>query len=345
MNKIGSGSKSQFQYGGTVILTRHPEVHGARPGVPEYRLDLLAVGELLVDFISDRPVSSLSEGRGFSPTVGGQAANVVQNVARLGGRSALAARVGRDGFGDLCRQTLTRAGVSTELLIDGEEPTTLAIVARSAATPDFIIYRGADRHLREGDIPAEWLSSARAVHASSFALSHEPSRSAVLAALAGARKAGALVSLDPTYHPRVWGYGIDPLSVLADAYQHVDVTKPSMDDCHRLFGPGDSPEGYARRFLALGPRLVVITLGPDGALMATAGGRILRFAAREVAVADVTGAGDSFWAGFLMALLDGLPDESAVRAGVEVAQIKVQQVGPLAESIDRTALYRHLGLV
>lgn len=318
---------------------------GTGSNSPSHPLDLLCIGELLIDSISRDQVDSLGAARQFGVFVGGQAANVAQNVSLLGGRSAVVARVGADGFGVVCRQHLESSGVDTAFLItDAEAPTTFCVVARSVGTPDFIIYRGADSRLQAGDLPAEALQKARAVHASAFALSREPARSAVIAALSAAKAAGALVSLDPTYHPKVWGVGEDPLPVLAEAYRYVDVTKPSLDDCHRLFGPGETPEAYARRFLDLGPRLVVLTLGAGGALMATADGVLQRFPGREIQVADVTGAGDAFWAGLLMGLLDGLSDAAAVSAGMEVAQIKIRQVGPLTTALDRRALYRQVGL-
>lgn len=307
--------------------------------------DLIAVGELLIDLISEESMASIGDARLFKRHVGGEAANVAHNVARLGGRSALVARLGDDGFATRCRRAMAEAGVDTRYLItDPTAPTTLSVIARNTGTPDFAVYRGADRNLRVVDLPLEAIMSARAVHASSFVLSHEPGRSAVLEALRLAKGAGALVSLDPTYHPKVWGPDQNPLPVLEEAYALVDVTKPSLDDCHRLFGPGEAPEQYARRFLTMGPRLVALTMGAQGVLMATAAGQVAWFPSRKVPVADVTGAGDAFWSGLLVGLLDGQSDADAIRLGLEVAAAKVQMVGPLPAALDRQALYRQAGL-
>lgn len=297
-----------------------------------------------MDLISTRRVDSLSQASEFESHVGGQAANVARNVALLGGRSAMVGRVGADGFGQRCVKALQLAGVDVSgVIADPQAPTTMAIVAQSATTPDFFIYRGADKFLTAADLPVERIASSRAVHASAFVLSHEPSRSAVLEVFARARAAEALVTLDPTYHPRVWGPEQDPLPVLAEAYRYVSVTKPSLDDCHRLFGPGGTPEEYAKRFLVMGPRLVVLTLGAGGALMASADGGVVRIPGRAVPVADVTGAGDAFWGGLLMGLLDGRPAEEAVRLGMAVAERKIQQAGPLHTPLDRHALLEEAG--
>jgi fructokinase len=59
-------------------------------------------------------------------------------------------------------------------------------------------------------------------------------------------------------------------------------------------------------------------------------------------VADVTGAGDAFWAGLLMALLDGYPPHEAACVGQIVAEAKISTVGPMARMPDRTSLYQQL---
>ncbi len=136
---------------------------------------------------------------------------------------------------------------------------------------------------------------------------------------------------------------VDPLSMLSKVYTYVSLTKPSLDDCVRLFGAGQTPEAYAARFLTLGAQHVVLTMGQGGVLLANTEGTS-HLSANQVKVVDVTGAGDSFWAGLLLATLDGYSVSDAVRVAQAVAAIKLQQVGPLSQTIDRTALYTQLGL-
>lgn len=307
-------------------------------------LDVLAVGEAMVDLISVEQVESLAEAHAFEAHVGGQAANLAANVARLGGRSAVLGRVGDDGLGQTVRRGLAAAGVDTTLLAGHPEaPTTVSLVARTSGTPDFIVLRGADRLLDHGDLE-QARPPARLVHTSAFALSREPARGAVLRMLEAAHAEGTRVSLDPNYHPSVWPPGEEHLDVLEQAFRTVDVTKPSLDDCERLFGRAE-PEEHLERFLAWGARLVVLTLGRDGALVGRPDAPGRSVPAEAVDVVDVTGAGDAFWAGFLLALGDGLDDEAAVRVGHRVAAIKLQRVGQLPDHVDRTAIYRELAAV
>jgi fructokinase len=84
-------------------------------------------------------------------------------------------------------------------------------------------------------------------------------------------------------------------------------------------------------------------MGSSGVLLANAKGTSYH-AANPVEVVDVTGAGDAFWAGLVLATLDGYPLPEAIRVAQAVTEIKLQQVGPLSHKLDRTELYSKLGL-
>ncbi len=307
-------------------------------------IDVLSIGEAMIDFISDTEQASLSEQHSFSMHPGGEAMNVATNVARLGGSTALVARVGSDAFGIFVLRQLEAAGVDTSYVYaTPAAPTTLSVVTRHTTKPDFIIYRGADALLQPGDLPTAVLPNVSLVHTSTFAISREPSHSTILAFMKQAHEAGCLLSFDPNYHPSIWDIDEQPLSVFKHIYPHIFVTKPSFDDCARLFGEGKSPEAYAAYFLEMGAKYVILTMGAHGTLLAEEHGCTF-FSAPDVKVVDVTGAGDSFWSGLLMAVLDGYSIKEAVEAARAVAAIKLRQVGPLTQSIDRASLYAELHL-
>jgi sugar/nucleoside kinase (ribokinase family) len=306
-------------------------------------LEVLTIGEALIDLISDQVVSSLADADGYQRFVGGQPTNVALNVVRLGGRAAVVACVGDDGFGSyICRQ-LDQAGVGTDYVyLTSQAPTTVAINARQTKTPDFIIHRGADAHILPEQGHLEAIKTSRVVHTSAFALSREPARSTILRSLKVAQQSGCMVSLDPNYHPHVWPDVADFHRVLADAYRWTDITKPSLDDCVRLFGPGLSPAAYVERFLDWGAEIVALTMGAQGVLLSTTEGVSAHIEPSDVAVSDVTGAGDAFWAGLLIGLLDGYAPDEAARLGQMVAELKIGTVGPLPQMPDRASLYRRL---
>lgn len=300
-------------------------------------VDLLAVGELIIDLVSTDVVESIGDATTFRRHIGGGPVNLALTATRLGARAAVVGCVGGDGLGAHARAALAASGVDvTAVRTVAGAPTTTSIIARSSRTPDFVIHRGADRHLTPEDVPAD-LAGARAVHVDAFVLSQQPSRSAALATLARA-DGRALVSLDPSYHRSVWD-DADPLAVFAAACRHVDVAKPSLDDCQRLFGAGCDPAAGAQRFLDWGVGLVLLTLGADGVLVRDAEGLDRLVTAPPTEVVDVNGAGDAFLAGALVALLDGADPLAAARVGTEVARRKVGIAGHLPGPVDRAEVY------
>ncbi|MFQ5857131.1 MAG: carbohydrate kinase family protein [Anaerolineae bacterium] len=305
-------------------------------------LDLLAVGELIVDFISTEAHPQLEDAAVFQRYLGGAPVNVAVTVANLGGDAAVVSKIGPGPMGRFLRRELRRHGVRVDYLVeDPVIPSTLSLIARTTGTPDFQIIRGADANLERTDIPPAAMQAARAVHTSAFALSREPCQSAVRAVLRDAHAAGKLVSFDANYRPVVGPEPGEALEVFGDIGPLVRLMKASLDDAESLFSHGASPETYVNRFHDLGVETVVLTMGGEGVLLSDDEG-VQRLPIREVPVADVTGAGDAFWGGFLVACLDGHPPERCLRFARLVAERKLASAGPLSESLPRAELYQHL---
>jgi len=83
-------------------------------------------------------------------------------------------------------------------------------------------------------------------------------------------------------------------------------------------------------------------MGGEGALLALPDGERLRIPPHNVAVADATGAGDAFWAGLIVGLLDGLSPHHAAEVGRLIAERKLTVVGPMREPMDRRRIYQAL---
>ncbi len=310
--------------------------------LPTGDIDLLAIGETLIDFISEETVPSLREAETFRRFQGGSPGNIAGNVARLGGKGGLISKIGDDAFGRYCKAELDQVGVVTDYLVmDPTVRTTVIFVSKTIGTPDFSDYRAGDAELTPQEIPEEAIRRSRVVHASTFALSRRPCRDAVVHAFQLAQKHGKLISLDPNYSPRIWPDQDEAMDVLQQLYALATLTKPSLDDASRLFGSGLAPEAYIERFHAWGPRLVVLTMGKDGAIVSI-DGQQTRIQPLPVKVVDATGAGDAFWAGYLVSLLDGHDPVFSAHVAQAVVARKLERVGPLPPSMDREALYREV---
>jgi sucrose-phosphate synthase len=312
-----------------------------------YGLDLLAVGETVVDFISHEMANSLRTAGQFSRYLGGQPANVAVYVAKLGGRSAIITKLGSDYFGEYVEDQLQHHGVNTEAISrTNQASTTNAFVTRTVSVPDFQVNRGADALLAVRQVDEEMISRARIVHTSAFALSRDPQRLAVRRAMRLGSRLGKIVTLDPNYDPRVWPDKVEAWEVLAEVMPYVTIVKPSLEDARHLFDVNMDEETLEetalREFHDLGAEIVILTR--SGGVVTVSDNDIVERVGPlpKAEVSNVTGASDAFWAALLMAHLDGKDWPEAVRFAHEVASLKMRVEGHVERMIDRESLYAGL---
>ncbi len=174
------------------------------------------------------------------------------------------------------------------------------------------------------------LADADVIHTSGITLAILPpkGRSHLIGALAAARKRGAITVLDPNFRPRLWPAPQDAADAIAQAACAATIVLPSFDDEATLFGD-ISPEVTARRYADAGASTVIIKNGERGLTLYDHDKIWTVDDLPHVSPLDTTGAGDSFNAGFLSALLTGADTETAVRAGHAVAVQVICHLGAL----------------
>jgi fructokinase len=266
------------------------------------RYDVTALGELLIDFTECG--LSPSGARLFEQNPGGAPANVLCAVKRLGGSAAFIGKVGDDMHGRFLRETLEREGIDVSgLAVDPAVFTTLAFVGLDAGGErsfSFARKPGADTCLLPEEVPGALLRESAIFHIGSLSLTDEPARSATMSAVTRARELGAIVSYDPNYRASLWPDVETAKEQMRALIPLADVMKLSDEEAELITGHKD-PERCAQALLAQGPGCVAVTLGSEGALVATAEGA-RNAAPFRVAAADTTGAGDAFWGAFLSRL-------------------------------------------
>jgi fructokinase len=268
--------------------------------------DVVACGELLIDFVSTESGVTLAEAPAFKKAAGGAPANVAVGLARLGYRAGFLGQVGDDDFGRFLDDTLSQAGVDTGgLRFYAAARTALAFVSlRADGERSFMFYRhpSADMLWRPEDVDAGYAGAARIFHYGSISLIGEPSRSATLTALGHARAAGSLISYDPNLRLALWPSAEAARAGMLAGWAHADVAKVSEEELAFLSGESGLEAG-ARALWHDWLRLLVVTRGAGGSRCFTREGCV-EAAAFPVSPVDTTGAGDGFVAGFLAALLD-----------------------------------------
>ena len=151
------------------------------------------------------------------------------------------------------------------------------------------------------------------LHVGSIATVLEPGADTVLEAVR-AHRGRALVSLDPNARPAITPDRAGPVARVEELVSLSDVVKVSDEDLHWLH-PGVDPVETATRWAALGPDLVAVTRGGDGAIAVRPDGTTLEVPGVPVTVADTVGAGDTFSGVLVDALLGlGVRGADALRA-------------------------------
>jgi len=308
--------------------------------------DVIACGELLIDFVATESGVTLAQAPAFKKAAGGAPANVAVGVARLGYRAGFMGQVGDDDFGHFLAGILTDAGVDVGgLCFSPAARTALAFVSlRADGERSFMFYRhpSADMLWRPEDVNATYAGSTRIFHYGSISLIGEPSRSATLAALEYARAGGALISYDPNLRLALWPSAEAARVGMLAGWQHADLAKVSEEELEFLTGETSMERG-ARALWTDRLRLLVVTRGAAGSVYFTADarGEAPGFAVRPV---DTTGAGDGFVAGLLAGLLDrGLRwdreiIEAALRLGNAVGALTTTQRGAIPALPTRAAV-------
>lgn len=269
-------------------------------------INVICLGELLIDFISTDRDTDLIHSSGFLKAPGGAPANVAVGVSRLGFTSGFIGKVGDDPFGYYLEEVLKNETVNTDYLIfDDYARTTLSYVAlKSDGHRDCMFYRnpGADMLLNEGEIDEQYFKGNQIFHFGSISLGSALCEKATLKAIEYAKKQGGIISYDPNLRLSLWDNEQFAREKINSGFPYADIVKIS-DEEYRFITGADTPEDCAKYILDMGAKIVVITLGGNGCYYSdgiTSG----YIAGNKVNVVEITGAGDSFVASLLCGVCD-----------------------------------------
>lgn len=260
-------------------------------------MDMIGVGEILIDFIPG------SEPFSYIRKAGGAPMNATVAVARNGLEAGFYGKVGNDDFGTFLLETLKENNVKPLSPAPTREAvTTMAIVTLyedGERTFTFVRKPGADMMLSPEDIKEEDIENTRLVHGGSLTLSGGPVTDATVKVLRVAHEKGKLVSFDVNYRDFIWD-GDEKAAVekVRGILPYVDLLKVSDEEVGLFGGPEKIPELMKE----YGISAVIETLGADGA-QCFFQDTCFKVPGRKAKAVDATGAGDAFWGGFLSSIL------------------------------------------
>ena len=311
--------------------------------------DVACLGRVAVDFYAEQVGVPLYEAKSFAMYVGGSSGNVAIGAARLGLKSAMVSRVGREDLGEFVVRTLAAEGVETRAV--ARDPVRLTgLVVLGIQPPDrfpLIFFREncADINLTETDLDPGVLDGSRALFVTGTALSREPSRAATRAAARRVKSAGGRLVLDLDWRATLWPEGPagfarevaafvpecdlvvgteDEFAAAAGALSGATALSATTYDggaAHARDAAGALDTMRARTAAAL-----VLKRGAHGAEVHDGDARFSS-AGFPVQVLNLLGAGDGFASGLLLGWLSDWPWERTLAYANAVGAIVVTRHG------------------
>lgn len=272
---------------------------------------ILCVGEALIDMICTDKGSLLIDGQNFLKKAGGAPTNVAAAIAALGGRVSLAAKVGKDPFGQQLIQTMRDFGVETDFMFeDVKQFTTMAFVSLlNDGERDFVFNRGADGELSIEDVSKINISEFSNLHfGSATAFLHGPLQIAYRSLLQQALHEHIFVSFDPNYRQLLFKNNLEIFVEQSWFFlERCNFFKVSEEEAILLTGAEDTDKAVKILRQKTSCHFAV-TLGKAGTLFCYRDQKVI-VPSIPVSSVDSTGAGDAFVGAVLYQLSSLTPTE------------------------------------
>jgi fructokinase len=290
-------------------------------------------GEVVIDLIPD--------GTERRAVVGGGPANTAKALSKLGIATQFIDGISTDKYGQMALKELHKDGVLLDFVKFSDKPTCLAIVslnAKGGASYEFVIDDTATFDFSHSWLPDATVSKPALLHIGTLVTAIEPAASVLFEWSSKVAKVAPIV-FDPNIRPAVM---IDRAKYVKQVERWISISnavKVSDDDIYWLY-PGEDLDKVAKRWLGMGPELIVVTFGDKGLAGYRKDSKI-SVDAKKVVVADTVGAGDTVGAILVEAIiedgLDKLVNErltSMLDRAAKAAAITVSRTGALPPSSD-----------
>jgi sugar/nucleoside kinase (ribokinase family) len=291
------------------------------------RFDVTIAGELNLDLILYGLPEQLPPERELLAdrmmlTLGSSSAIVAHNLAALGSRVGFQSRIGDDPLGQIALDRLQQSGVDVSRVrrVPGATTTGLTVILHHEAWRNILTYSGTIAETCWEDLDLNYLADSRHFHFSSYYL-QRALRPRVGELFQLLKSRGLTISLDTNDDPEDrWDGG------LHEVLRHVDIFLPNEREACKAAGTNDDDLEAAIHKLSKLVPLVVVKLGPRGAL-AQKGSERFESASKEVIPVDTVGAGDSFDAGFLHEYVKGSSLPTCLASGNKAGALSTTRPG------------------
>jgi sugar/nucleoside kinase (ribokinase family) len=251
-------------------------------------------------------------------TIGSSSAIFACGAARLGLKVAFIGICGEDVFGRFMLDEMQKRGVDVgNVIVRADKPTGICVILNQGSDRAILTHPGLIADLQSSDITDGLLRQTRHLHVASYFLQTNL-HPGLPALFQRAHSLGLTTSLDANYDPSEKWSGFDEL------LSTTNIFLPNKTEALSITQTNDVES--ASKQLAGKSELVIIKLGPDGAL-ACKQNKITYAKSLELNVVDAVGAGDSFDAGFIFGYLNKWPLERSLRLACVCGALSTQRAG------------------
>jgi|TARA_B110000305_G_scaffold202433_3_gene230791 5-dehydro-2-deoxygluconokinase len=309
--------------------------------------NFLVIGRVGMDMCPEPAGAAIEDATTMMVAMGGSSANIAAGLVKFGMKATLLTRVSDDAVGHYCVNQLGHYGVDAAHVkpVAGEFRNSLALYETRVEDHNSVIYRNsaADFQMSLEDVEAVDYSQYGALITAGTVFAAEPSRTAAFRAFKLAKAAGIPVIFDVDYRPYSWPSPQVAEEVLSKAGYMSDIIVANDEEFGFMAGGIEKGLAKAESLAKSTASIVVYKMGHLGAIT-FANGTQTQSGIFKVEALKPTGAGDSFMAGFIASLADGLDMDEAVLRGSACAAIVVAKPGCAPAMPDNVALEAFLAI-
>ncbi len=265
--------------------------------------DIIALGELLVDFVPMEPEMKLCDSGAVIKTASGSSGIFACAVANFAGRSSFLGKIGCDALSQMVNRVVEKYGVDLKnACVSSEGQIGLAFLEYTDEGRNYQYYRknSVGSTYKKEDLNEAFLAKGFALHFPGMLLElSEEMREACMRAVDVARENGVLVSFDPNIRKEICA-SAQAMERLRWVISRSDIIAPTLEESQMITGKQDVSD-ILQTLHSMGPRVVALTCDKDGAIL-SAGGQAVWARGIDAQAIDPTGAGDTFAAALVYAV-------------------------------------------
>lgn len=309
---------------------------------------IAAIGEVMVE-LAPYPLQNTSGKEIMSLGFAGDTFNTAVYMARTGTLTDYVTLLGDDPYSEeiLKLAAAEKVGTAMTQTVAGRLPGMYLIRNSPDGEREFYYWRK-EAQARElfaekshTEVLIEQLLQCDYLYFSGITLAiiSEHSRKVLLNFVETYRQQGGIFCFDINYRPRLWEDAPTAQKTLMAMMSHVDIALLTLDDEALLWGDG-SVDATIARYQNCRIRELVLKRGAQEVITQVNHEKLQTPVPQVQGVVDTTGAGDSFNAGYVSARAQGLSCQAAVRHGIHIASIVIQNRGAIVHKPTFDKLYQ-----